>query len=301
MNVSKNFPTDEPTPTATEEPDHSGIFRDALTEAVGRITTNLAVLPRSRHPEPVHQTRVGLRRFRSILQAFAPLFVEDWRSDLRTETKRLASSLGRVRDIDVMLGRLHEKITDLPVSDREIGAQIVGKLERARGAAQRDLRSLTQDDATKALVERLVQSADEPKLLGPVTAAELTAFAAERWRTLRTAVDEMSSTPTADELHRVRILTKRARYVVEAIVPVAGKDAEGFVEAAADVQTVLGELQDAEVTQSWLREIATSRDVAFVAGGLAQREREAAERACRKWSKAWKGLNRKKLTRWMEA
>ena len=77
-----------------------------------------------------------------------------------------------------------------------------------------------------------------------------------------------------------------------------GKTARRFAEAAADLQDVLGEHQDAVVAGAWLRE-ARSGEHAFVAGELAAFEAEAASAARDGWPAAWKALSRKRLRFWV--
>jgi CHAD domain-containing protein len=99
--------------------------------------------------------------------------------------------------------------------------------------------------------------------------------------------------PADAELHTVRIRTKRIRYAADAVAPLLGKSARRFAEAAADLQSVLGEHNDAVVAESWLRTWAASRrsgDAAFAAGMLAGIERAAARDARDRWRKAWRSV-----------
>src|SRR5205823_10767765 len=119
------------------------------------------------------------------------------------------------------------------------------------------------------------------------------------WRRLRSAVRQLAESPTDAELHRIRILAKRARYAAEAVAPVAGQRADAFARAAAKLQTVLGEHQDSITAQGWLRAAKVTGRRAFVAGELIALERIAAEKARSEWPRAWKSLDRKRLRAWM--
>jgi CHAD domain-containing protein len=112
-------------------------------------------------------------------------------------------------------------------------------------------------------------------------------------------VNQLPETPADPELHRIRILAKRARYAAEAVAPVAGKAADAFARAAAKLQTILGEHQDSVTAQAWLRGARISGRRAFVAGELIAMEHIAAEDARSKWPKVWKALDRKNLRSWM--
>ena len=95
------------------------------------------------------------------------------------------------------------------------------------------------------------------------------------------------------ELHTVRIRAKRMRYAADAVAPILGKPARRFADAAAELQAILGEHNDAVVAGAWLRTWAAVRrsgDAAFAAGMLAGIERAAANDAQRRWRKAWKGV-----------
>ncbi|HEY3121919.1 MAG TPA: CHAD domain-containing protein, partial [Vicinamibacteria bacterium] len=148
----------------------------------------------------------------------------------------------------------------------------------------------------------LVKAAHAPATLPEAeqsATAVLPALATTPWRRLRSAVRRLGVTPTDPELHRIRILAKRARYAAEAVAPVAGPDAAAFGKAAAKLQTVLGEHQDSVTAQAWLRAAKVSGRRAFVAGELIALERIAAEKSRTEWPQVWVALERKKLRDWM--
>jgi CHAD domain-containing protein len=118
------------------------------------------------------------------------------------------------------------------------------------------------------------------------------------WKHLRTAIDAISDDPRDEALHAARIRAKRMRYAAEAVAPVFGKRARSFALAAADLQDVLGEHQDAVVAGAWLRQVSAAKGQGFVAGQLAAIEADAARRARDEWPAAWKALSKKRLRFW---
>jgi CHAD domain-containing protein len=112
-------------------------------------------------------------------------------------------------------------------------------------------------------------------------------------------VRQLPENPTDPELHRIRILAKRARYAAESVAIIAGPTAASFARAAAKLQTVLGEHQDSVTAQAWLRAAKLSGRRAFAAGELIAMEHLAAAEARARWPKAWKALDRKNLRSWM--
>src|SRR5262249_37082862 len=86
-------------------------------------------------PEAVHKFRVAIRRLRSVLRSARPMVDRVWSDQLRAELDWLAQALGRVRDLDVLLGHLEEQVADLP-DDRDAGELLLTKLRSKRAAAQ---------------------------------------------------------------------------------------------------------------------------------------------------------------------
>jgi CHAD domain-containing protein len=154
-------------------------------------------------------------------------------------------------------------------------------------------------DRYVALLNRLVSAAEEPRLAHQeaVSAREaLPDILAALWAHLEGAVAEMDDPPTDEQLHRVRIRTKRLRYAAEAAVPALGKRERSLARAASRLQDALGEHQDAVVARAWL--IETSRGSgtrqAFAAGELAALEMAAAAATRRAWPLAWKALAKRR-------
>jgi CHAD domain-containing protein len=278
------------------------VIRHALAESVANLLHHDPLVRTGRDPEAVHQARVATRKLRSNLRTFGPLLDVEWTEPLRSELGWLALSLGAVRDREVLLERLRERAKALPAADQRSATALLHLLEveidELRGRLSADIDSRRYID----LVERLVAAAHEPATLPEADQAAtsmLPALATTPWRRLRSAVSQLPETPTDPELHRIRILAKRARYAAEATSPVAGEGASAFARAAAKLQTVLGEHQDSVTAQSWLRAAKVTGRRAFVAGELIALERIAAAKARAQWPKAWRSLDRKRLRSWM--
>ncbi len=122
------------------------------------------------------------------------------------------------------------------------------------------------------------------------------------WRHLRQAVERLGEDPPDAALHQVRIRAKRIRYAAEAAEPVMGKPARQLAAAAADLQGVLGDTNDAVVAEAWLRRNAqrSSASQALVAGELITLERERRQRGRETWAKAWKAVDRPGLRAWLK-
>jgi CHAD domain-containing protein len=277
--------------------------RRAIALSVIRLIRHDPVVRLDVDPEGVHQMRVATRRLRSDLRTFRPLLDYDWASSLRQELRRLARLLGDVRDGDVLLAKLRRSAAELDVS--EGAAPALETLRARRDAAHADLLEALRDTSYAELLDLLVDAANEPALApgAPDPASEaLPALVRHPWRRLAKKAKRLGDQPSDERLHELRIRTKRARYAAEAAAPVLGKQARAFAQAAARLQDVLGDLNDAVVAAAWLEswsEEASDRMAAEAAATLAEGERLAAERLRGQWRAAWEELADPKLSSWM--
>jgi CHAD domain-containing protein len=300
-------------PRATEPPEVSAqpvkpdspgrdVIKHVFAESIASLLKHDPLVRTSGDPEAVHQARVATRKLRSHLRTFGPLLDPEWTEPLRSELGWLALGLGAVRDREVLFERLSERAKSLPASDLRSAGSLLHILQveiaTLRTKLMAELDSLRYVD----LLERLVLAAQAPATLPDAdepASKVLPPLAAGPWRRLRSAVKQLPETPVDPELHRIRILAKRARYAAEAVAPVVGKAADAFARAAAKLQTILGEHQDSVTAQAWLRSARISGRRAFVAGELIAMEHVAAEDARAKWPEIWKALDRKSLRDWM--
>lgn len=275
-----------------------------LAESVSALLRHDPLVRTSADPEEVHQARVATRKLRSHLRTFGRLLDAEWTDMLRTELGWIAMSLGSVRDREVLLERLRDRAKSLPESDLRSARSLLHLLELDIEALRKTLHADMSSARYIDLLERLVEGALSPVTLpdaGEPATAVLPALATSPWRSLRSGVRQLPDNPTDPELHRIRILAKRARYAAEAVAPVVGSAAESFARGAAKLQTVLGEHQDSVTAQAWLRGAPASGRRAFVAGELIGLEHIAAAEARAAWPRAWKSLDRKQLRDWMPA
>jgi len=284
------------------------VIRNTLAESIAVLLHNDPLVRTGRDPEAVHQARVATRRLRSNLRTFGPLLDVEWTEPLRFELGWLAMSLGAVRDREVLLERLRDRAQSLPANDQRSASSLLQLLANEIDGLRKQLAVDLDSQRYIDLLENLVAAAHSPATLPDAdqpASAVLPALATTPWRRLRSAVRRgagragLPETPTDPELHRIRILAKRARYAAEAVAPVVGPGAEAFARAAAKLQTILGEHQDSVTAQAWLRAAKVSGRRAFVAGELIAVERIAAGAARARWRKVWDSLDRKRLRDWM--
>jgi CHAD domain-containing protein len=282
---------------------------DVVTRAIGlsviRLVLHDPVVRLDVDPEGVHQARVATRRLRSDLRTFRSLIEPSFGASLRDELGWLAGLLGEVRDGDVLLERFRSRVDGLADDDRAGAAPLLVTLEEARDAAHDRLLETLDSERYANLLSTLVDAANAPGLraeaAGP--AVEIVPALVRRpWHRLQKRVKACHARPTDAQLHEIRIRTKRVRYAADAVAPVVGKPARAFARAAAGLQEVLGDLNDAVVAAAWLNGWSarlSDSDAVHAASVLAASEREAAETSRAAWVRAWERLAAPELRSWM--
>ncbi|MBV8263751.1 MAG: CYTH and CHAD domain-containing protein [Candidatus Eremiobacteraeota bacterium] len=295
-------PTELHLEAVTPDSDAATLVRNALMSSVEQLLRHDALLRLHADPEIVHKARVATRRLRSDLRSLMPLLDEEWARSLRSRIQWLADELGSVRDADVLLARLRRDASQLPATDGQAAEAVTDRFAAQSTAARERLKNVLREERYVTLLDELVRSAADPKL-GPhasaLAADVLPALVDEPWRKLCRAIHNLEPEPPDDKLHQVRIKAKRCRYAAEAIAPVCGKDAKRFARRVAKLQTILGDLHDAVVADSRLRQVTGDRDDVFVAGELAGMQATAAAEARSSWRDAWKKASKKDLRFWM--
>jgi len=252
-------------------------------------------------PEDVHQARVATRRLRSDLRTFAPLVDDAWAASLSEELRWLAAELGTVRDAEVLAERIHATASRLPTADVEAGRHVADQLVAGVAGARDGLLAALHEPRYVALLDRLVEAAHSPVLsaeaAGPARKV-LPGLVAIPWSRLWRDGRRLDVRSPDEELHALRIRAKRVRYAAEAVAPVMGPRATRFAAAVTNLQTVLGEHQDAVIAADWLHEHGPQTGQPFAAGQLWGLERAAAEEARQQWPAAWKGATDRRLRSW---
>ncbi|HXM58582.1 MAG TPA: CYTH and CHAD domain-containing protein [Candidatus Dormibacteraeota bacterium] len=290
-------------PELPADPAAADVVRRAIAAAVQLLLRHDALVRLGGDAEHVHQARVGTRRLRSHLRTFRTLLDRAWVEGLREELGWLAAELGAVRDREVLHERLLALIAGLPAPDVRPAASLAASLAAETEAARGRLLEAMASDRYYALIDRLVEAAAQPAVVEAANqpaARVLPELARRPWRDLRRAVRALPDQPADEELHRVRILAKRARYAGEAAAPALGSDAARYAKLAAALQDVLGEHQDSVTMQAWLRAAAAGGwRRAFVAGELHAMEAVRAAAARARWPKAWRRLKRPSARKWL--
>jgi CHAD domain-containing protein len=209
----------------------------------------------------VHKTRVAARRLRSTLRVFGDVVDTAPAEELNDELAWYAELLGQVRDREVLNTRLTNLVADLPPEHVRgpVEAEITKTLAKERDDATQLLNAAMQSRR----YQHLTQLLRGWKIAPPFTDAaarkgkKAVKYVEEAKRQadkrLRNADDDV------ERLHRARKAEKRLRYAAELVEP-ADRRMKRIARDAKDLQTLLGEHQDAEVAANFLSTISAAVD-----------------------------------------
>jgi CHAD domain-containing protein len=256
-----------------------------LNAQVDQIVAGDVGLRRGR--DPIHDTRVAIRRLRSTLRVFRKLLDQTAVGDLDGELKWFAALLGDVRDCQVQQRRFGD-VLDGMVEELVLGpvrTRIRNELQAIELPARTGLSEAMESERYLAIMAVLRRWRAAP----PVDADIATSTLKKRARRARHKADQRlaEALETGEDamLHRARKAAKRARYAAELCKPVDRK-AKRTVKYYKKIQSLLGDHQDSVVACEALQRMAiaagtTVGENGFTYGMLYAREQQIA-RQCRR-------------------
>jgi len=258
-------------------------LRARLDEQLDELRVHAEVALADTDPEGVHQLRVAVRRARAVLKT------SGGHTELRAELRWFFGRLGPLRDLDVLLMRFHDDTSGF--SDSELAAvkRLLGGLDTERAEAFARVAKTLRGKRYARLLDAL--AAATPSGGDGAAELDLVAEIAKPHDRLRAEVERIGPDPADEELHDLRILGKKLRYVAEMAT---GKPARVLVKATKRFQDDLGEFHDACVAEDRLRELTPGDlDEAFVAGRLVERERGKQQAMRATWHDSWLEVDRR--------
>lgn len=231
-------------------------FRAVIGAGLAHLQANERGVLKARDPEYLHQMRVALRRLRSAVEIFGPLFPAPAMVRAESSIKWLSRRLEAARDWDVFMGET------LPAFQRghrarqgmaEFAARCEALRSRAHDRAQRAVRSLRYRRLGHGLAA-LIASRDRPGrlddtparavLLGPVD--DFASVILERRHGQVRKRGRRLAGQTSSELHRLRIAIKKYRYAADFFAGLYEvQPARRTLKRLARLQDILGVMNDA--------------------------------------------------------
>ena len=211
--------------------------------------------------EELHDMRVATRRMRAAFEvfrdAFEPKAIKQHLKGLRATGR----ALGRVRDLDVFMEKAQQYLDTIPQEQRSGLGPLLGLWENERqDDREKMLEHLNSENyvnfkrkflnfvSTPGAGARPVSETSPHIVKHIVPALIYTRLAAVR------AYGPILDSASIEQLHSLRIEFKKLRYTLEFFREVLGEEAKELIEEIKSLQDHLGDLNDADVACSILRQ-----------------------------------------------
>lgn len=216
--------------------DIRALLQEALEKRQGKYKALLKYARKQFSPEAVHDLRVAIRRLLALLELIREVSPQPHLKPIRRALKAELDHFDTLRDTQVMLAEISERMTDLPgLADFQAYLQKREKklLKKAHKAIQ---------EFKPVKIKKLEMTPGDP-----LRAVD------EAFRLTMERYGEIDPANPAT-IHLVRVRFKRFRYSLEVVHPLLSDFPAENLEEMHAYQGRMGEIQDAEVFLSALDE-----------------------------------------------
>ena len=245
----------------TSEMSTATAFARIAAACFRQFRLNETALGWSRDAEALHQTRVSLRRLRSLCSICKSLFADSRFDHLREELKWLASELGDARNIDAMIDRASSEALSSRLQDArdEAYAAVEASLSSVRA------RSLMIDAAEWISIGDWRTDQSDETLYEQSSRDFASGVFDKFWKKVAKGGKNLIDADDRTR-HEVRIAAKKLRYAAEFFESLYNSKAEArchrrFITAMKELQDQLGSLNDLATAPDMLAALELS-DVA---------------------------------------
>ena len=196
-----------------------------------KLERDLEKLAAQQSNETVHRFRTSTRRLQILLEELMPQRTRKQKKLLKI-LRAIRKQAGKVRDLDVQLAALRS--LRISLEPRRKNRLVQGLIE-LRAKHEKKLRKTLTKQGVREIHKQLTRASKEIDLESssdPATAAHQ----------ILSRVAPLSKPLTEDELHRCRLLVKRARYAAE-LAPESAAATE-FITQLKRLQDILGNWHD---------------------------------------------------------
>ncbi|ELR98004.1 CHAD domain-containing protein [Gloeocapsa sp. PCC 73106] len=228
---------------------------------------------RDEDPEELHQMRVGVRRLRSAIAAFAPA-IKLPKTAQDQNLGKIGRTLGVLRDLDVLAEAIATQyLPYLPETEQQVLDQGLKFLQKRRHKALKRVQKMIQEDLYQDFKQGLQGWLAQPSyqklaeigiqlILPDLLLPEISRLLLHPAWLVGVKIEDTQLNFAenraqvfyleAEVLHDLRKEAKRVRYLLELFTQFYGEDYQHYLEDIKNIQGVLGEIQDSFILGEFL-------------------------------------------------
>lgn len=223
-------------------------YRQLSLDCLDHLQKNHEGMVAGEDPEFIHQSRIAIRRLRSLLGLFSPVLPAEFTTTFAPPWREVARVMGLTRDWDVLLTETLARLPPgaLPASrKRRLESAATKARDTARQEAMREIAQPGYGQFLLRFTHALLELSESPTHR---PSEKLPRFVQHRIDGQLRKIRRLLKRDGLDNevsRHAVRIALKKLRYAVEFFAPlVDSKRRKALVRQAATAQQVLGHLND---------------------------------------------------------
>jgi len=258
---AKAAPVKASAPGLTAQMTVKHAFATIAFDCIAHLQANETGLLAGRDPEYLHQARVALRRLRSAVRVFGQVIPEGQLEKILDELKALARLLGNARNLDVFA---LETLAQANAADHAGMSALRRRTQAMRRHAARAARAAVAApgytilllQTTQTLTAIQAQAQTVPSAGANMKLADFAARVLSQQHARVKKRGRHFMQLAFPDLHRLRIQVKRLRYASEFFLPLVPDGAADALQSLADLQALLGRLNDDAVAWKLLDTMA---------------------------------------------
>ncbi len=206
--------------------------------------------------DSVHKFRISGRRFLAMVDMVKNIYSSKYLEDLQTELKKQMKIFSDLRDTQVMINSINKIRKEYSVFDF-FYYDLLAREQTCIKKIEKKIKRVSRKDI-EALIFFIRIDLDNTYKNDSATFNDAFEVINEVFRDLQTkALNLQEDDPRT--IHELRLVFKNFRYMIEAFI-VANELPKDFLDSLSDYQTLMGEVQDAEVLISRFNEYVLVQD-----------------------------------------
>ena len=213
-------------------------------------------------PGHVHRMRVASRRLRAALPVFSPCFPESKYRKWSRAVRKVTTSLGRARDLDVQITFLDDYIRNLksgdvngpyekPWKEADLSglAALLKKLKAERTAIQPEIEAIARLFSEKGAFSDLPEAIRQAKACRSRVTIKERALreTGKRSAALIAFAPDVREPDAVEAHHAMRIAAKKFRYTMEIFNEACDGRYDDLIRSIRRLQEILGSMHDCDV------------------------------------------------------
>ena len=227
------------------------------------FSTYVFFLMHPEEPESTHQIRVRIRKLRAILAFFMPLCNPKKYQQQQEKLRKTGLMFSDLRQLDVLLEEIEKMEQDSVIPVATLSCLTMRLADNRQKALAELSAYLQHNDITLMVLELWIWLLNEPWSESELLALSIEKYIKKALNTWQKKINKgikKIDMEDKENIHKVRIRSKKLRYIMELLSPLLGKKSSRSIGKYEKLQDDLGYFHDVYVNKELLEQILAQSD-----------------------------------------